>query len=95
MPSRAWHRAGLNYPLRTRVSPTFLKNPLSAYGMLRQGGYTDLLLYLAQQIQQFRLRRVEVVMRLFEQQSPVDGNNPSPKIVTEPLDHARQTTALR
>jgi hypothetical protein len=48
--------AGLDHPLLTLVSPPFLENPVSAYEQLRQGGYTNLVVYLAQQIHQFRLQ---------------------------------------
>jgi hypothetical protein len=55
--------AGLSHPLLTLVSPTFLAHPLSAYEQLRQGGYTQLVVYLTQQIQQFQLRREEFAMQ--------------------------------
>jgi hypothetical protein len=55
--------AGLDHPLLTLVSPTFLTNPVSAYDLLRQGGYTNLVVYLAQQIQQFRTRGEEFAMQ--------------------------------
>jgi hypothetical protein len=47
---------GLNHPLLTLLSPAFLANPVSAYDVLRQGGYTNLVVYLTQHIQQFRRR---------------------------------------
>jgi hypothetical protein len=55
--------AGLTHPLLTLVSPTFLADPGSAYDLLHQGGYTNLVVYLAQQIQQFRLHREEFAMQ--------------------------------
>jgi hypothetical protein len=55
--------AGLSHPLLTLVSPTFLANPGSAYDLLHQGGYTNLVVYLTQQIQQFRLHREEFAMQ--------------------------------
>jgi hypothetical protein len=55
--------AGLSHPLLTLVSPPFLENPVSAYELLQQGGYTNLVVYLAQQIQQFRLRGEEFAMQ--------------------------------
>ena len=55
--------AGLNHPLLTLVSPTFLANPVSAYDQLRQAGYTNLVVYLTQQIQQFRMSGEEFAMQ--------------------------------
>jgi len=55
--------AGLKHPLLTLVSPTLLENRLAAYDMLRQGGYTNLVVYLAQQIHQFRLSGKEFAMQ--------------------------------
>jgi hypothetical protein len=55
--------AGLSHPLLTLLSPTFLINPGSAYDLLHQGGYTNLVVYLTQPIQQFRLRREEFAMQ--------------------------------
>jgi hypothetical protein len=54
---------GLNHPLLTLVSPTFLADPGSAYALLRQAGYTNLVVYLTQQIQQFRMRGEEFAMQ--------------------------------
>lgn len=55
--------AGLSHPLLTLVSPGFLAHPGSAYELLHRGGYTNLVVYLAQQIQQFRLHREEFAMQ--------------------------------
>ena len=55
--------AGLNHPLLTLVSPTFLENGVATYEMLHQGGYTDVVVYLAQQITQFHLRGTEFAMQ--------------------------------
>ncbi len=55
--------AGLNHPLLTLISPPFLKNPVSAYELLCQGGYDNMVVYLSQQIQQFRLRGKEFAMQ--------------------------------
>jgi hypothetical protein len=55
--------AGPSHPLLTLVSPTFLASPGSAYEFLRQGGYTNLVVYLTQQINQFRLRGEEFAMQ--------------------------------
>jgi hypothetical protein len=55
--------AGLDHPLLTLVSPTFLANRLATYELLRQGGYTNLVVYLAQQVHQFRLRGKEFAMQ--------------------------------
>jgi hypothetical protein len=55
--------AGLSHPLLTLVSPTFLNNGVATYDTLRQGGYTNLVVYLAQQIHQFRLLGREFAMQ--------------------------------
>jgi hypothetical protein len=55
--------AGLDHPLLTLFSPTFLANRLATYDLLRQGGYTNVVVYLAQQIHQFRLRGKEFAMQ--------------------------------
>ncbi len=55
--------AGLNHPLLTVVSPNFLENGVATYEALRQGGYTDMVVYLAQQIHQFRLLGKEFAMQ--------------------------------
>jgi hypothetical protein len=55
--------AGLNHPLLTLVSPAFLKEGLATYQLLRQGGYTELVVYLSQQVRQFRLRGEEFAMQ--------------------------------
>jgi hypothetical protein len=55
--------AGVNHPLLTLFSPTFLAKPVSAYELLRRGGYTNLVVYLTQQIQQFRLHGEEFAMQ--------------------------------
>jgi hypothetical protein len=55
--------AGLNHPLLTLVSPTFLTHPGPAYDLLRQGGYTNVVVYLMQQVQQFHLRGKEFAMQ--------------------------------
>ncbi len=55
--------AGLSHPLLTLISPTFLENRLATYDLLRHGGYTNVVVYLAQQITQFRLRGKEFAMQ--------------------------------
>jgi hypothetical protein len=55
--------AGLSHPLLTLVSPKFLQDRVATYDALRQGGYTNLVVYLAQQIHQFRLRGKEFAMQ--------------------------------
>jgi hypothetical protein len=55
--------AGLDHPLLTLVSPTFLENRLATYDLLREGGYTNLVVYLAQQVHQFRLWGKEFAMQ--------------------------------
>jgi hypothetical protein len=55
--------AGLDHPLLTLFSPTFLANRVSTYEMLRKAGHTELVVYLAQQIHQFRLLGREFAMQ--------------------------------
>jgi hypothetical protein len=55
--------AGLNHPLLTLTSPVFLEHGLATYQLLRQGGYTELVVYLAQQIEQSRVRGEEFAMQ--------------------------------
>jgi hypothetical protein len=47
----------------TLFSPKFLANRMATYEMLHQGGYTNLVVYLAQQVHQFRLRGQEFAMQ--------------------------------
>ncbi len=54
---------GLEHPLLSLVSKEFLANRVAIYNMLHQGGYTDLVVYLAQQITQFNLRGEEFAMK--------------------------------
>jgi hypothetical protein len=55
--------AGQDHPLLTLISPPFLEHPASTYETLRQSGYTNLVVYIAQQVQQFRLRGEEFAMQ--------------------------------
>ena len=55
--------AGLEHPLLTLFSPQFLSQGPQTYTQLRQGGYTELVVYLAQQIQQFRQKGAEFAMQ--------------------------------
>ncbi len=55
--------AGLEHPLLTLFSPQFLKEGRKTYAQLRAGGYTELVVYLAQQVQQFRQRGAEFAMQ--------------------------------
>jgi hypothetical protein len=55
--------AGLNHPLLTLFSPRFLEAHVATYDVLREGGYTGLVVYVAQQINQFRLQGKEFVMQ--------------------------------
>jgi hypothetical protein len=55
--------AGLEHPVLTVVSPRFLENRLAIYDLLRQGGYTNLVVYMGQQIHQFHLRGKEFAMQ--------------------------------
>jgi hypothetical protein len=54
---------GLAHPLLTVFSPQFLENRLAVYNTLHRGGYTNLVVYLAQQIHQFRLRGKDFAMQ--------------------------------
>jgi hypothetical protein len=55
--------AGLSHPLLTLISPWFLKKPGATYDTLQRTGYTQLVVYLAQQIHQFRLLGKEFAMQ--------------------------------
>jgi hypothetical protein len=55
--------AGLSHPLLTVLSPRFLQDRVAIYDLLRQGGYTNLVVYLAQQIHQFHLLGKEFAMQ--------------------------------
>jgi hypothetical protein len=55
--------AGLDHPLLTLFSPQFLHQGQQIYAQLRAGGYTELVVYLAQQIQQFQQRGAEFAMQ--------------------------------
>ncbi len=48
--------AGQSHPLLTLFSPQFLHEARQTYAQLRQVGYTELVVYLAQQVQQFKLQ---------------------------------------
>jgi hypothetical protein len=53
-------------PRSSGAPPRVVARPgpgLATYQLLRQGGYTELVVYLAQQIQQFRLRGEEFAMQ--------------------------------
>jgi hypothetical protein len=55
--------AGLSHPLLTLFSPTFLRDGVATYDALHRAGYTTLVVYLAQQIHQFRLLGKEFAMQ--------------------------------
>jgi len=55
--------AGVNHPLLTLVSPTFLENGVATYDLLRQRGYDNVVAYMTQQIQQFRHLGKEFAMQ--------------------------------
>src|ERR1700722_307487 len=54
-----WH------PLLTLISPLFLRQGAQTYEELRQAGYTELVVYMAQQIQQFQRLGKEFAMQHF------------------------------
>ncbi len=55
--------AGLEHPLLTLFSPQFLTQARQTYALMRQAGYTELTVYAAQQIQQFRQQGEEFAMQ--------------------------------
>jgi hypothetical protein len=55
--------AGLSHPLLTLFSPQVLGNGVETYELLHQGGYTEMVVYLAQQNRQFQLRGTEFAMQ--------------------------------
>jgi hypothetical protein len=68
VPHRSWvletdELVGLEHPLLTVVSPTFLSRGVETYEMMQRGGYNELVVYIAQQIQQFRLQGSEFAMQ--------------------------------
>ncbi len=48
--------AGQSHPLLTLFSPQFLNEFWQTYAQLHQAGYTEMVVYLAQQVQQFQLQ---------------------------------------
>src|SRR4029077_17819538 len=55
--------AGQDHPVLTLISPEFLRNRVQVYDQLRQAGYTELVVFMAQQIQQFRRLGKEFAMQ--------------------------------
>ncbi len=55
--------AGRDHPVLTLLSPRFLRQGAQTYEELRQAGYTDLVVYMAQQIQQFQRLGKEFAMQ--------------------------------
>jgi hypothetical protein len=55
--------AGLDHPLLTLVSPILLKNRSATYDLFLQAGYTNMMVYMHQQIQQFRMSGEEFAMQ--------------------------------
>jgi hypothetical protein len=55
--------AGLDHPMLTLFSPQFLEQGPQVYAQLRAGGYTQLVVYLAQQIHQFQQQGEEFSMQ--------------------------------
>jgi hypothetical protein len=55
--------AGLSHPLLTLFSPRFLEDRVTTYDTLRAGGYIELVVYLAQQVHQFRRQGKEFAMQ--------------------------------
>ncbi len=55
--------AGLNHPLLTLFSPRFLADRVAIYDTFREVGYSNLVVYLAQQIHQFHRQGKEFAMQ--------------------------------
>jgi hypothetical protein len=55
--------AGLSHPLLTLFSPRFLEDAAGTYDALQEGGYTEMVTYLAQQIHLFRRLGKEFAMQ--------------------------------
>jgi hypothetical protein len=55
--------AGQDHPVLTLISPEFLRNRVQVYNLLRQAGYTELVVFMAQQIEQFRRLGKEFAMQ--------------------------------
>ncbi len=55
--------AGLGHPLLTLFSPEFLRHGPQTYELLHRGGYTEMVIYMAQQMGQFRLKGQEFAMQ--------------------------------
>jgi hypothetical protein len=55
--------AGQDHPVLTLLSPRFLRQGPQTYEELRRAGYTDLVVYMAQQIQQFQRLGREFAMQ--------------------------------
>jgi hypothetical protein len=55
--------AGRDHPVLTLVSPRLLRQAAQTYEELRQAGYTELVVYMAQQIQQFQRLGKEFAMQ--------------------------------
>jgi hypothetical protein len=54
---------GEGHPMLSLLSPRFLQQPQQTYEMLRRAGYTDLVVFMVQQIQQFRRLGREFAMQ--------------------------------
>jgi hypothetical protein len=55
--------AGQDHPVLSLLSPRFLRQGTQTYEELRQAGYTELVVYMAQQIQQFQRLGKEFAMQ--------------------------------
>jgi hypothetical protein len=55
--------ADRNHPVLMLISPRFLRERIQVYDELYQAGYTELVVYMAQQIQQFRSMGKEFAMQ--------------------------------
>jgi hypothetical protein len=55
--------AGQDHPVLSLFSPRFLRQGVQTYEELREAGYTELVIYMAQQIQQFQRLGTEFAMQ--------------------------------
>lgn len=65
--------AGLDHPLLTAFSPQFLRQRTVICDQLRQGGYERLMVYLTQQIVQFRLQGEAFAMQHLNTSQEMDA----------------------
>jgi hypothetical protein len=62
--------AGQDHPVLTLISPEFLRHPVQIYDLLHRAGYTELVVFMAQQIHQFRRLGKELLKQEAKTESP-------------------------